>query len=38
MSAEVWTVMAPLNAGLNFNVRQDKFNFTANGFYNQNKG
>jgi ferric enterobactin receptor len=26
------------NGGLNFNVRQDKFNFTANGFYNQNKG
>jgi ferric enterobactin receptor len=26
-----------LNAGLNFNLRQDKFNFTANGFYNQNK-
>jgi ferric enterobactin receptor len=25
------------NGGLNFNVRQDKFNFTANGFYNQNK-
>ena len=27
-----------LNGGLNFNLRQDKFNFTANGFYNQNKG
>ncbi len=27
-----------INAGANFNVRQDKFNFTANGFYNQNKG
>ena len=26
-----------LNGGLNFNLRQDKFNFTANGFYNQNK-
>ncbi len=26
------------NGGLNFNVRQNKFNFTANGFYNQNKG
>jgi ferric enterobactin receptor len=26
-----------MNAGLNFNLRQDKFNFTANGFYNQNK-
>src|SRR5580700_1669052 len=26
------------NGGANFNVRQDKFNFTANGFYNQNKG
>jgi ferric enterobactin receptor len=25
-----------LNAGLNFNLRQDKFNFTANGFYNEN--
>src|SRR5450755_4642026 len=25
-----------LNGGLNFNLRQDKFNFTANGFYNQN--
>ncbi len=24
------------NGGLNFNLRQDKFNFTANGFYNQN--
>lgn len=27
-----------INAGLNFNLRQDKFNITANGFYNQNKG
>ena len=27
-----------LNGGLNFNLRQDKFNFTANSFYNQNKG
>ncbi|HCL84469.1 MAG TPA: TonB-dependent receptor [Chitinophagaceae bacterium] len=27
-----------INAGLNFNVRQNKFNFTANGFFNQNKG
>jgi len=27
-----------INGGLNFNLRQDKFNFTANGFYNQNKG
>ena len=27
-----------LNGGLNFSLRQDKFNFTANGFYNQNKG
>jgi outer membrane receptor protein involved in Fe transport len=26
-----------LNGGLNFNLRQDKFNFTANGFFNQNK-
>ena len=26
-----------LNGGLNFNLRQDKFNFTANGFYNQNR-
>ena len=25
-----------LNGGLNFSLRQDKFNFTANGFYNQN--
>ncbi len=25
-----------VNAGLNFSLRQDKFNFTANGFYNQN--
>ena len=25
-----------INGGLNFNLRQDKFNFTANGFYNQN--
>jgi ferric enterobactin receptor len=25
-----------LNGGLSFNLRQDKFNFTANGFYNQN--
>src|SRR3984957_19587211 len=25
-----------LNGGLNFNLRQNKFNFTANGFYNQN--
>jgi outer membrane receptor protein involved in Fe transport len=25
-----------LNGGLNFNLRQDKFNITANGFYNQN--
>ncbi len=31
------TVMVPLMAGLNFNLRQDKFNFTANGFYNQNQ-
>jgi ferric enterobactin receptor len=27
-----------INAGANFNLRQDKFNFTANGFYNQNHG
>jgi ferric enterobactin receptor len=27
-----------INGGLNFNLRQDKFNFTANGFYNQNHG
>src|SRR5450755_4066806 len=27
-----------LNGGINFNLRQDKFNFTANGFYNQNRG
>ena len=27
-----------INAGVNFNLRQDKFNFTANGFYNQNQG
>src|SRR5450432_4631053 len=26
-----------LNGGVNFNLRQDKFNFTANGFYNQNR-
>jgi len=26
-----------INAGLNFNLRQDKFNFSANGFYNQNR-
>lgn len=26
-----------LNGGLNFNLRQDKFNFTANGFFNQNR-
>jgi len=26
-----------VNGGLNFNLRQDKFNFTANGFFNQNK-
>jgi ferric enterobactin receptor len=26
-----------INGGVNFNFRQDKFNFTANGFYNQNK-
>ena len=32
------TVMVRINAGANFNLRQDKFNFTANGFYNQNKG
>lgn len=25
-----------INGGVNFNLRQDKFNFTANGFYNQN--
>lgn len=25
-----------VNGGINFNLRQDKFNFTANGFYNQN--
>src|SRR5450432_4356834 len=25
-----------INGGLNFILRQDKFNFTANGFYNQN--
>ena len=25
-----------INGGINFNLRQDKFNFTANGFYNQN--
>jgi len=25
-----------INGGLNFSLRQDKFNFTANGFYNQN--
>jgi ferric enterobactin receptor len=25
-----------INGGLNFNLRQDKFNFTVNGFYNQN--
>ena len=27
-----------INGGVNFNLRQDKFNFTANGFYNQNHG
>ena len=27
-----------LNGGLNFNLRQDKFNFTAAGFFNQNRG
>lgn len=27
-----------LNAGANFNLRQNKFNFTAAGFFNQNKG
>ena len=26
-----------LNGGINFNLRQDKFNFTANGFYNENR-
>src|SRR5450755_4372867 len=26
-----------INGGLNFSLRQDKFNFTANGFYNQNR-
>ncbi len=26
-----------INGGVNFNLRQDKFNFTANGFYNQNR-
>jgi len=25
-----------INGGLNFSLRQNKFNFTANGFYNQN--
>jgi ferric enterobactin receptor len=25
-----------INGGLNFSLRQDKFNFTVNGFYNQN--
>lgn len=27
-----------LNGGLNFNLRQNKFNFTAAGFFNQNRG
>jgi ferric enterobactin receptor len=27
-----------INAGANFNLRQNKFNFTVNGFYNQNHG
>src|SRR5665213_4332017 len=27
-----------VNGGMNFNLRQDKFNFTAAGFYNQNRG
>lgn len=27
-----------VNGGLNFNLRQDKFNFTAAGFVNQNRG
>jgi len=27
-----------MNAGGNFNLRQNKFNFTAAGFFNQNKG
>jgi ferric enterobactin receptor len=27
-----------MNAGANFNLRQDKFNFSVAGFYNQNKG
>ncbi|MEO6963685.1 MAG: outer membrane beta-barrel protein [Puia sp.] len=26
-----------VNGGMNFNLRQDKFNFTAAGFYNQNR-